>query len=378
VAHEVPDDEEVAREAERVDHVKLAVEPLEHLRVKLGRGRVAGRGAGSPALGHGRIPLAEAVEAQPAQLRGGRPARGHLESGKMPLAEVELDGDGIGDLLAAGCGFRDERPVEARERLMHLLRALEVELARIHPHPVGIVAKTARVHAQQDVLRDRVLPVDVVAVAGGHGRDAELPRDLEGDVGHLLLDGEAVVLDLDEVAVAEEFLEPAGHLAGLHERLLLRPRRADQGAAELSRQAARQADDSLVVGREQFAVDPRFEIKAFEVGPRGELQEVGEAHAIAGQEREVVARVLLVAGILLKPAARGDVGLVADDRVDARLLRGVVKFEGAVEVAVVGDRQGVHPEFDRAAHEPVDGARAVEQAVVAVAVEMGETGRAHP
>ena len=92
----------------------------------------------------------------------------------------------------------------------------------------------------------------------------------------------------------------------------------------------------------------------------------------------MVARIPLVAGILLKSAARGDVGLVADDRVDLRRLGGLVELQRPVKVAVVGDRKGVHPQFDRACHQPVDGTSPVEEAVVAVAVEVGERLRAHP
>ena len=49
-----------------------------------------------------------------------------------------------------------------------------------------------------------------------------------------------------------------------------------------------------------------------------------------------------------------------------------------MQIAVVGDRQGVHAELGGPADEPLDGARAVEQAVVTVALKMGETWRAHP
>ena len=129
---------------------------------------------------------------------------------------------------------------------------------------------------------------------------------------------------------------------------------------------------------ENLAIDPRLEIEAFEERLRGELEQVGEAGLVTGQEREVVARILLAAGVFLKPAAGRDVGLVADHRVDTGRLRRLVKLERAVKVAVVGDREGVHPQLDRAIDESIDRARPVEQAVVAVAVEMGEMLRAHP
>ena len=261
---------------------------------------------------------------------------------------------------------------------MHLGRALEIELARVHPHPRGVAAEPARVHAEQDVLRLGVFAVHVVAVAGGHGWDAEFAGELQGHIGHLPLHIQAVVLDLDEIPVAEPLLKPAGNIAGLGERLSLFAGAADERPVELARQAARQADDPLAVLLQQVTVDPRLEIEALQVGLGGQLEQVVEARPVAGQQREVVAGVLLVAGILLKPAARGDVGLVADDRVELGGLGGLVELQGTVEIAVVGDRQGVHPEFDGTVHESVDRAGPVEQAVVAVAVEMDERLRAHP
>ena len=118
---------------------------------------------------------------------------------------------------------------------MHLGRALEIELARVHPHPRGVAAEPARVHAEQDVLRLGVFAVHVVAVAGGHGWDAEFAGELQGHVGHLPLHIQTVVLDLDEIPVAEPLLKPAGNIAGLGERLSLFAGAADERPAELAR-----------------------------------------------------------------------------------------------------------------------------------------------
>jgi len=179
-------------------------------------------------------------------------------------------------------------------------------------------------------------------------------------------------------AVAERLLEPAGHLAGLGERLPLLPRGAHQRSAELAREASGEADQPFAVFFEQVAVDPGLEVEALEVGLGGQLEEVGEADAVAGEQREVVAGIPLAARVLLEPAPRRDVGLVADDRVDLRRLRGLVELESPVKVAVVGDGQGGHAQFDRAVDQPFDRTRPVEEAVVAVAVEVGERLRAHP
>ena len=222
---------------------------------------------------------------------------------------------------------------------MHLGRALEIELARVHPHAGGVAAESSRVDAEEDVLRLGVLAVHVVAVARGHGRDAKFAGEFQGRVGHLTLHVKAVVLDLDEIPVAEPLLKPAGNIAGLGERLALFAGAADEGPAELARQAAGETDDPLSVLLQQFAIDPRLEVEALEIGLGGQLEEVVEPRPVTGQEREVVAGVFLVAGVLLEAAPRGDVGLVADDRVELGGFGSLIELERPVKIAVVGDRQ---------------------------------------
>ena len=147
---------------------------------------------------------------------------------------------------------------------------------------------------------------------------------------------------------------------------------ADQRPAEFAREATRQAENPFAVGREQIAIDPGLEVKAFQIRLGGQLQQVGEALLVLGQKREVVARILLVAGVFLKPTTRGDIGFVANDRIEPRSLCRTIKLKRTVQVAVVGDGQRVHAEFDGAADKPLDRTRSVEQAVVAVAVEVDE------
>ena len=112
------------------------------------------------------------------------------------------------------------------KRRVHLLRAAEVELVAFHPHPVGVGAELAGVDAEQHVLGLGVLAMDVVDVAGGDQRQAHLLGHLDGALHGHPLDLQAVVLDLDEVAVAEEPVEPGGHLTGLGQSALRRPRPA--------------------------------------------------------------------------------------------------------------------------------------------------------
>ena len=88
-----------------------------------------------------------------------------MNDGKVPLAQLQLQIDAIGNLLAAG-----DRIFEPDERRVHFLRAAQEELVALHPHPVRVRAELARVDAQQHVLRDRILAPHVVGVARRHER----------------------------------------------------------------------------------------------------------------------------------------------------------------------------------------------------------------
>ena len=71
----------------------------------------------------------------------------------------------------------------------------------------------------------------------------------------------------------------------------------------------------------------------------------------------------------------GDVGLDADDRLDALVLRGLVERDRAVQRAVVGDREAVEALRGRRIDQLRDPAEAVEEAELGVDVEMGEVVR---
>ena len=97
-----------------------------------------------------------------------------------------------------------------------------------------------------------------------------------------------------------------------------------------------------------------------------------KAGAIGGQQREVEAGLLEAAGVLLEAAAGGDVGLQAEDRVDAQVLGLPVELQCPVQVAVVGQGQGVHLQGLGPVQQALDGAGPVQEAVMAMAVQMGE------
>ena len=74
----------------------------------------------------------------------------------------------------------------------------------------------------------------------------------------------------------------------------------------------------------------------------------------------------------LEATLRCVVTLESDDRIDAVLLAGLVEVVGAVEVAVIGHREGCHAEIDGLAEEIIEAGSAVEHGVLGVHVQVDE------
>ena len=91
------------------------------------------------------------------------------------------------------------------------------------------------------------------------------------------------------------------------------------------------------------------------------------------EQREVVALDLALAD----RAVVDEVRLEAEDRLDVVLLAGLEQLDRAVHHAVVGEAERRLAELGRAGGELVDLARAVEQRVLGVDVQVGAGGRAH-
>src|SRR5579864_1109098 len=86
----------------------------------------------------------------------------------------------------------------------------------------------------------------------------------------------------------------------------------------------------------------------------------------------MIAGVPALAGFPVGALTGSDICLVTDDGVDAIRLAFAVKLDGAIQVAVIGEGQGIHALLFGVLHEFGNAVRAVEQAVVAMAMEMNE------
>ena len=183
---EVPDDEEVVREAHLTDGLQLEGETLFQLRC------------------HALVAPADTLVAELDEvLEGITPVRGG-ERGEQDPPELHADRAPVRD-LERSC----HRLGKVTERRLHLLRRLEVELVGVELPVIRVRQRVARLDAEERLVRARVLVPQVVDVARGDERYAARLRECDKLGIDLLLDRQARVLKLDVDRVAtEDVTEP--------------------------------------------------------------------------------------------------------------------------------------------------------------------------
>ena len=343
---DVVDDVEVVREAGLLDDVELVLQA---------RARLVG--------GEGVL----AVEAFAREMREvcvRREAFRDLRLRQVHAAEIELQVALLGDELRVGDGLR-----VVREEREHLLLGLHVVAVVVHLQlALGIADGGVRADAEQHVVDAVVVGRGVVRIVRRDKRDLHLLRELREPgvrLRALCVDVGLVVLHHFEVEAVEDVREEAGELLRLVVAVLV------QQLEHLARRAAAQRDDALAVLGQQLLIHTRLVVEALEVRLGAELQEVAVAGFVLREQRQVV--VVVRAGVRLLVARIGrDVGLDANDRLDAAGARLLIEVDGAVERAVVGDGDGLLPQRGDAVHDVGDAAEAVEQRELGVKVQVGE------
>ena len=172
----------------------------------------------------------------------------------------------------------------------------------------------------------------------------------------------------EEAVLAEDLLVLARDVAGQLPVLDL------ERLGDLAAQARAEADDALAVLREMLAIDARLVVVAVDVRVSDQPAQVLVAAVVLGQKDEMEG---LAVGLALLVGHRpsSDVGLDADDRLDALVLRRLVERDGAVQGSVVRDGHRIHALGRRRVDQLRDPAEAVEQAEFGVGVEVGEVVR---
>ncbi len=140
-------------------------------------------------------------------------------------------------------------------------------------------------------------------------------------------------LQLDEVALRAEDVEVLAHqVVGLFYVA------GADGAGDIGGHAAGGADEALAVGGQEVEVDARPIVVAGELGAAGQLQQVQVAGLVLGQQQQVGALAIELR-VTVGHAPGGDVALDADDGLDAGVLARFVERDDAEHRPVVGQGQ---------------------------------------
>ena len=97
-----------------------------------------------------------------------------------------------------------------------------MELIGFHPHAVRIGAEFAGIDAEHDVLSVGIFLIDVMSIACGDQRQAHLLGNFDGAFHLSALHLEAIVLDLNEIALAEKTVKPGGDFFRLGQQFAAR------------------------------------------------------------------------------------------------------------------------------------------------------------
>ena len=350
LAHElddVPHHQEVVGELGVADDVQLVAQPLHGLL----------RGVG--------VTLPEPGLADLGQIFVGVHAVGGLVARQVGLAEIQRHVAHIGNKPSVAQSGIADISGQTGEKLLHLLRTLDVVGIVLHPQALFVVDRCAGLDTDVDVLQARLVLMDVMGVVGRHQREFQFLAHAQQSLVYLVeLRDVRVLLEFEEVAVAEQLAVPACGADGI----VIAP--VGQDARDFGGRAAGEAYQAGAVFFQQPFVYTRSVVEAFDVGLGDQLHQVAVAGIVAGQQHQVGRAAL--AGVLVVPAVVGDVDLAADDGLDAGVAAGGVEVHNTIEGAVVGDGQRIHAQLAGAGDQFRDAADAVEHTVFGVNVEMGE------
>ncbi len=213
-------------------------------------------------------------------------------------------------------------------------------------------------------MRIALIGAHVVQVVREHQRETYFGGESEELLVEATLFGEAVILHLKEEA---PFPEDFAVLPRQGARVL--PVVDLQCASDLAVQASRESNKALGMSCEMLMVGTRLVVEPIEVGVGDDPTEVAVARS-TGREGDEVERLLVGLPLFVAHPTAGDVRLDADDRFDPKLLCRLHELDRAVECTVVGEGNRVHPKALRLLHQGLQVAHAVEQAELAVDVEV--------
>ena len=331
VVDEIPNNEEVAGIAHRVDDVQLKVQTLAHLLI------------------HNIITLRQSLLAQVTQIAYGIKALRHRELRQQQMTELHLHVAAVGNFIGIAQSLRT-----IAEQLLHLIIAFQIIAVVVEAHTIRLINRARRLDAQQNILRRGILLLHVMQIICRYQPQTELlrqPLQLRADLVFLI---KVVVLNFQKVIFLTENIYIFLNTAACSLQVVLQ-----NHLRHFTGNAGTEADYALVICSQHVLVYAWFIIKALQLTDADNLHQVMVACIVLRQQNQMVH----AAVIFFQMRALRKIYLAADNRLDACLGALLIKFHCAVHRAVVGNRQTVHSQLLGIGHQLRDFRSAVQQAV---------------
>ena len=313
VVDEVPDNEEVAGVAHRVDDVQLKVQTLAHLLI------------------HNLIALRQSLLAQVTQIAHGIKAIRHRKLRQQQMAELHLHVAAVGNFIGIAQSLRT-----IAEQCLHLIIAFQIIAVVVEAHTIRLINRAGRLDAQQNILRRGILLLHIMQIVCRHQTKTELLRQLLQLRAYLVLLIKVMVLNFQKVVFLAENVYIFLNAATCSLQVVLQ-----NHLRYLAGNAGTEADNALVIRSQYVLVYTRLIVKALQLTNADNFHQVMVACIVLRQQNQMIH----AAVILFQMRALGQVNLAADNRLDACLGTFLIKFHCAVHRAMVGNRQAVHAQL---------------------------------
>ena len=331
IIDKIPDNEEVAGVAHRVDDVQLKVQTLADLLI------------------HNLIALRQGLLAQVAQIAHSIKALRHRELRQQQMAELHLHVAAVSNFIGIAQSLRT-----IAEQRLHLIIAFQIIAVVVKAHTVRLINRAGRLNAQQNILRCGILLLHIMQIVRRYQAQTELLRQLLQLRADLVLLIKVVVLNFQKIIFLAENVYIFLNAATCSLQVVLQ-----NHLRYLAGNAGTEADNALVVGAQYVLVYTRLIVKALQLTDADNFHQVMVACIVLRQQNQMIHATV----ILFQMRTLGQVNLAADNRLDACLGTFLIKFHCAVHRAMVGNRQAVHAQLLGIGHQLRDFRSAVQQAV---------------
>ena len=313
IIDKIPDNEEVAGVAHRIDDVQLKVQTLADLLI------------------HNLIALRQSLLAQVTQIAHSVKALRHRELRQQQMAELHLHVAAVSNFIGIAQSLRT-----IAEQRLHLIIAFQIIAVVVKAHTVRLINRAGRLNAQQNILRCGILLLHIMQIICRYQAKTELLRQLLQLRAYLVLLIKVMVLNFQKVVFLAENVYIFLNAATCSLQVVLQ-----NHLRYLAGNAGTEADNALVIRSQYVLVYTRLIVKALQLTNADNFHQVMVACIVLRQQNQMIH----AAVILFQMRALGQVNLAADNRLDACLGTFLIKFHCAVHCAVVGNRQAVHPQL---------------------------------